>query len=94
MTGFWRINPAVCLHWRHWEEAYVLFNAASAQTHLLNDFGMDVLDILKQAPHSAPELSERLASHFQIEWDNQAQSYLQSLLVNLDELGLIEPCVP
>ena len=94
MAVSWHINPSICLHWRHWEEAYILFNAASAQTHMLNEFGKTVLQLLEEAPRNTIDLSERLALRFAMEWDDQAQFYLQSVLADLDQLGLIEPCVP
>ncbi len=94
MTAVWRINSIARLHWRHWEEAYILFNAASAQTHMLNEFGKAVLELLAQTPHSTAELSRPLAARLALDWNAEAQRYLQDLLVDLDELGLIEPVTP
>ncbi len=94
MIAIWCINSLACLHWRHWEEGYILFNAASAQTHMLNEFGKAVLELLQEAPNSVIDLGKQLAVHFALEWDNRAQFYLQSVLADLDQLGLIEPYVP
>lgn len=94
MAAIWRINSIARLRWRHWEEGYILFNAASAQTHLLNEFGKTVVELLQQAPCGAAELSGRVAARLDLEWNVEAQRYLQNFLVDLDELGLIEPVTP
>lgn len=95
MAVIWRINPIAYLYWRQWEEGCILFNASAAQTHLLNELATTVLKLLQQAPCSIIDLSEHLATYFDIDWDHAAgQTYLQSVLNELDELGLIEPYIP
>jgi PqqD family protein of HPr-rel-A system len=91
-ASVWRINPASRLHWRHWEEEYIVFNEASAHTHLFNEFGAVVLQLLQEAPRSTPQLAKELVSQYDIKMDAECWSYFQSLLADLDELGLIESC--
>ncbi len=87
----WRLNPACLFHWRHWDQEYILFNAASGQTHFLNTLGADVLDWLGREPLYASELEQRLATQHNLTQDNDLRDFLADLLTSLDELGLIEP---
>lgn len=87
----WRLNPACRLHWRHWDEDHILFNAASGQTHVVNELGADVLRLLEEKPASAGELLEGLAVHYGLAADAGLAAGVQRLLADLDQLGLIEP---
>jgi len=90
----WGLNPNCVLHWRSWEEGYILFNAASGQTHFLNELGAAILKLFEQgaAPLDIYEIFEKLAASFDLIIDTPMQSYIGNLLVDLDGLGLIEPC--
>ena len=90
----WGLNPACILHWKYWEEDYILFNEASGQTHFLNELGAAILKLFEQAaaPLNINEIYERLAASCDLIIDTEMQSYIGSLLVDLDGLGLIEPC--
>lgn len=87
----WRLNPVCRLHWRHWDQDYVLFNAASGQTHVVNELGADVLRLLEVKPASADELFEALAVRHGLAPDPELAAGVQRLLADLDQLGLIEP---
>lgn len=87
----WRLNRACRLHWRHWDEDYILFNAASGQTHVVNELGADVLRLLEKKSASAGELLEGLAASYGLAPDSELAAGVRRLLVDLDQLGLIEP---
>jgi len=89
-ASVWRINPVSRLHWRHWEEEYIVFNEASSHTHILNEFGAAILQLLQEAPRSTAQLTQALVSLYEIKMELECWSYFQSLLADLDELGLIE----
>ena len=82
------------MHWRYWEEGYILFNATSGQTHFLNEMGAAVLKSLKEAvvPLNTNQIYEQIAADYNLIIDTPLQSYIGSLLMDLDRLGLIEPC--
>lgn len=47
---FCRLNPAISLHWRHWDDEYVVFDETSGQTHqmdALRGFVLNALDVQK-----------------------------------------------
>lgn len=87
----WSINPDCQLYWRHWEEEYILFNAASSQTHYLNSFGADILHLLQEKPMTELELSQKLSQEYDLESDEVTLRYIAGILASMDELGLIEP---
>ena len=88
----WQLSPSGQLHWRQWDEEYLLFNAASGQTHFLNELGAGALQLLQQSPLSVVELSERLAALYELELDAKLQAYINRMVADLGRLGLIEPC--
>jgi len=89
----WGLNPVCVLHWCNWEEGYILFNVASGQTHFLNELGAAILKLFEQAaaPLSIHEIREQLAARYDLIIDAEMQSYIGSLLVDLDGVGLIKP---
>ena len=94
----WRVNPEAELHWRHWDENWVVFNAASGQTHFINAYAATLLREL-QAEGRGPSLDQvtlirHSAATLDLEPDGELTDYLNGLLGSLDELGLVvsSPC--
>jgi PqqD family protein of HPr-rel-A system len=87
----WRINPDCRFYWKRWGEEYILFNAASNQTHYLNSFGADVLRQLQTEPLTSEQLSQHLVNEYGLPFDENISAYVAEILSNMDELGLIEP---
>ena len=91
----WAVNPASDLHWRQWGESCIVFNAASGQTHFINEIAAALLRLLmtEQAIHSRSlnhsELHDRLGETLNLELDDEFRDYVDELLNSLDELGLI-----
>ena len=88
----WSINPACRLHWRHWDDRYLLFNAASGQTHLLTEMGANVLFALQERALTNTDLEAAIATPDSV---SQAdETFRQQLVATLEEmysLGLIKP---
>lgn len=83
----WRLMPGLALHYRTWDnEAYVLYNNLSGDTHLTDGAAIEVLEVLRQAPATAPALAGSL--QLDDTPDNLAQ--LADLLDELQGLALIE----
>lgn len=88
----WRLNPHCKLHWRRWDNDHVLFNAASGQTHFLNELGALTLQLLSQQALDGQTLIQALADHFDdFVLDEELLGYVDTMLEDLDNLGLIEP---
>ncbi|MBF0309507.1 MAG: HPr-rel-A system PqqD family peptide chaperone [Magnetococcales bacterium] len=76
---------------REWvEEVCFLYNPASGRTHVLNDWGMRILDHLTRQPLSQTELLDRFRCQTP-EFAHTLAEHLPGLLRELDILGLIEP---
>lgn len=89
--GCWRINPTCILHWRHWDEGYVLFDAASGLTHALNVIGAVCLETLAAGSRDEAELAAAVRHELDLEPDELSAGELHLLLARFDELGLAEP---
>ncbi|MDS4039665.1 MAG: HPr-rel-A system PqqD family peptide chaperone [Candidatus Competibacter sp.] len=90
----YRCNLSGNLHWRKWDsEEYVIFNAASGQTHFLNILGFETLMLLQKKPLNIFELGRQLSLKFEdFLLDEETQTYIENMLVDLDNLGLVEVC--
>ena len=87
----WTFNQACQLHWQHWAEDYILFNAASNQTHYLSAIGFEILSALQRQAFTAQALSEHIAKQYNWIADAELSEHIKTTLHNMDELGLIEP---
>lgn len=89
----WQLNPNIVFHLKRWnEEEYVLFNAASGQTHFLNEYSAIVLRSLEAKPLSRSELTKCLMVECDdLVFDSDLEDYISTMLLDLDGLGLIEP---
>ena len=88
----WRLNPACQIHWRYWDNDYILFNVASGQTHFLNDLGAITLELVAEQALDEEALLEAFALRFEdFVIDDELREYVATMLEDLDNLGLIEP---
>lgn len=85
----WRVLPGQALHYRAWDEEYVVFNNLSGDTHLLDGGAMQLLLAVAAAPGGAAALGERLGSALGL--DAQEISEIPAMLEGLCALSLIEP---
>lgn len=84
----WQLMPGLALRYRTWDnETYVLYNNLSGDTHLTDAAAIEVLELLRQSPGTAPALAAAL--QLDATPDNLAQ--LDSLLGELQGQALVEP---
>lgn len=89
----WRVPDKKNLFWEPWDTNYILFNELSGETHLLNEFAAEALQILETYPADEMELAERLSMVFSIE-AAEVLPHMPRLLEEFDKLGLIAPDSP
>jgi len=89
-TPKWRIVPGVRLHWRSWEDEFVVYDSDSGDTHLLNQVSGDILKVLESESPTISDLAVRLAESQKVQPDGELSAYLERLLAKLERLGLIE----
>lgn len=89
----WRLNLTCDLWWRRWNDQSIVFNVASGQTHYLSELAVTVFESLQQRPSDAATLIQYLVEHYDSFYpdDEDVRTHFDTLLANLDDLGLIEP---
>ena len=87
----WAVPSANLLAWRVWDDEFLVYNAASGQTHHLNLLAGEALRSLEVEPAATRELVRRLANQFEIAEDSPPLRMIDDLIHELDELGLIAP---
>ncbi len=86
----WRVISGSDLHFRIWEDEYVVYDSLSGDTHLLGSIAAQILLRLQQEPSSATALSASLASLVHAESDDELVFQIENILADLDSLALIE----
>ena len=89
----WQLNPDFQLCWKEWGNQFVLYHTGSGDTHLFDQFGYDILQLLKIKPITTAELREQLMAD--INWAisreyDTAETSLNEFLNNLHRLGITE----
>jgi len=83
----------LALHFRCWDDEFVVYNNLSGDTHLLGSAAAQILLKLQQAPSDAIALAESLAPQLQAEMeiDKELVDQISRLLADLHTLALAEP---
>lgn len=87
----WAVPEGNALTWRIWDDEFLVYNAASGETHHLNLLAGETLHSLEAEAAHGRELVHRLADQFEIAEDSPALQMIDRLIRELDELGLIAP---
>jgi PqqD family protein of HPr-rel-A system len=84
----WQAPAAGRIGWRHWDDAYVVFDDATADTHLLSgDAGAVLVALLDAAPScTTAELLARVSG--EATGDDAQLSALHEILAGLERIGL------
>jgi len=91
--SFWRYNADCKLHW--WsgdEEKYFAHNCMSGQTHVLTPLAVETIGLFKKESFNEKDIFEQLFSMYEDSDDAKIRQHILNMLVDLDEIGLIEPC--
>ena len=86
----WRLISDQALHFRSWEDEFVVYNSLSGDTHLLGSTAARILLKLQQAPSNSTTLAESLAPPLHAERDEEFAAQVEHILADLDTLALIE----
>ena len=90
-TTRWAVPEANALAWRIWDDEFLVYSAASGETHHLNLLAGEALRSLEAEAAQGRELAHRLADLFEIAEDHSLLQMIDRLIRELDELGLIAP---
>ena len=86
-----RLNPLAALSWRSFGDEWVVFDAASGQTHQMDPLHAAVLTTFEQSPLTLPGLLERLLADFEVQAHADLLGSLRDIADRFTSLGLIEP---
>ena len=86
-----RLNPLAALSWRSFGDEWVVFDAASGQTHQMDALHAAVLTTFEQAPTHLRGLLERLRADFDVQPGAELPGSLRDIADRFTSLGLIEP---
>lgn len=87
----WRLNPASSLHWRCWENEWVVFDQGSGQTHLINPVSAAVLTQFGTDQLSLEQLLDKVATDMSLANDSELASAVSLAVEQLLGLDLLEP---
>jgi hypothetical protein len=84
----WCAPPGNDLHWRHWDGNVVVYNASSANAHVLDPISAEVLREL-QEPQTDADVAVRLAARLPDASGITAERVAASISL-LSQAGLVE----
>jgi PqqD family protein of HPr-rel-A system len=91
-TPIYKINSSSTLHFHNFGCGHsIVFDEASGQTHKVNELCLDALEALQQSSISSQAIAETLARCNDFSLDEEWHTYINEMLTDLDQLGLIEP---
>ena len=91
-AALWRASREI--HSRQWADGAVIYDTVTGDTHHLTQRAFQILLQLQKAPCTLPDLAERLLSVFTPPPDAEDQDTIESIVLNLNALGLTEPTLP
>ena len=92
----WQLSLLVVLHWRCWDNEWVVYNQGSGDTHLLDTFTACTLMALEEGAATPAQLlaqldlSQGMGLAFSAEQPRAVEAHMQAVLQQLAQAGLIE----
>jgi len=89
-TPFYRLRTVCRLHWKSWNDEYVVFDETSGQTHQLSSVHAFVLHLLTENPHTQSPLVSALLLAIPSADAFTLTEQVQSVLRELESSGLVD----
>ena len=88
----WQVRRGAELVWKTWDdEEFLLYDASTGDTHLVNRVTREALRLLENAPRPASELVRGVAEACGVDAAPELEVSMANLLRYLDQVGLVEP---
>ncbi len=78
------------LHWKRWDNEWVVFDSGSGQTHKLDTVSATLLLTCEEGPMSFSYLVERVATELAVPADQGISDLLTRIVEQCESLGLLE----
>lgn len=91
ISVLWSVIPNLKLLSVTWDDETVVYNCSSGDTHLLNRIATEALICLQNHPCTRKELADMLISPSILSENQELDEEIETLLLNFQELGLIQP---
>jgi PqqD family protein of HPr-rel-A system len=82
------------LHWKAWDDEFVIFDEGSGDTHLLDPLAAEFLKVLEESPGEVPGLARRLGARLDLARDADLTRRVRELVERFVAVGLVEPARP
>ena len=86
----WRLIDDNALQFRAWNEEFVVYNALSGDTHVLEIPAAEVLLLLQRGPMDLSSIAQGLARKWQCELGQTFLNELEMTLSEMHTLSLVE----
>jgi PqqD family protein of HPr-rel-A system len=86
----WRLTNSAELVWRVWDDQFVVYDAASGDTHLLSLAAREVLNVVQQSPADLGAIVRRLSLRLELSPEDQPGQDVENVLGALTRAGVIE----
>ena len=86
----WQLSPLVALHWRRWDDEFVVFDVGSGQTHQLAPYTAATLMMLELNSNDIAELNSRISIELDVADDKDLADAVGEAVLDLQVAGLIE----
>jgi len=86
----WRVIGDDALQFRSWDGEFVVYNALSGDTHILEEAAAQLLLALQRAPADVLSLARLLADQWQCELNDEFLREIDMALTDMHALSLVE----
>lgn len=87
----WRLIDNKALRFRTWNHEFVIYNAFSGDTHILDESAAQILLALQRCPHDMLSLAQFLADDWECELNDDFLQKIEAMLSEMHALSLVEP---
>ena len=82
------------MHWKAWDDEFVVFDEGSGDTHLLDPLAAELLKILEDSPGQLSGLTRRITARLDLATDPKVVERMRELMERFVSAGLVESARP
>lgn len=86
----WKIPESLILCIAEWDDQAVVYHSLSGETHHLNGFALETLNLIQIGPFTLNSLVESALKIFEVEDKTELEQYIKQMIYQFESLGFIE----